>query len=338
MPMRRIVTLTAVAALALAACGGGDDEAEPGGTTTSAGPTAAPTVAPLTGLPIDPAKGGRPALIVKIDNAPQARPQTGLNQADVVFEEMVEGSSTRFATVFHSNDADPVGPVRSARTTDLAIASALNRPLFAYAGANAVVERALAGAAIVNVGVGKFPSDFPRQGGRPAPYNQFSSTSKLFAHAPAGAGPPSALFPFRPQGQPSAAVGAAPATGAAVDFRTKVQYAWDAASGTWKRSHDGRPHNDSAGVQIAPKNVIVQFVAYKDTGQRDTAGSAVPEAQLLGEGDSLVFTDGKVVKGRWRKASLQAATQYLDAAGAPVALTPGQTWVELPPPGAARAL
>src|SRR5438105_3349546 len=107
-------------------------------TTTSAGPSTTPVppgVAPLTGLPGDPDKLSRPALIVKIDNAPKARPQAGINKADVVVEEMVEGGITRLASVFQSTDS-PVEPVRSARSTDVAFASALHRPLFAYSGAN----------------------------------------------------------------------------------------------------------------------------------------------------------------------------------------------------------
>ncbi len=80
----------------------------------------------------------------------------------------------------------------------------------------------------------------------------------------------------------------------------------------------------------------MQFVPYRDTGFRDTSGAPVPEAQLVGEGEAWVFTDGKVWRGRWKKPSTQAVTQYVDSSGAPLRLTPGQTWLELPVPGAAR--
>ncbi|HET9769741.1 MAG TPA: DUF3048 domain-containing protein, partial [Acidimicrobiia bacterium] len=115
------------------------------GSGTQAAPNvpAAPTTAasPLTGLPMDIKRSKRPALVVKIDNAPKARPQVGLNQADVVFEEGVEGGITRFAALFHSEESKPVGPVRSARTTDIKLLSALRHPLFAYSGANATFQR-----------------------------------------------------------------------------------------------------------------------------------------------------------------------------------------------------
>ncbi|MGH9004055.1 MAG: DUF3048 domain-containing protein, partial [Acidimicrobiia bacterium] len=100
--------------------------------------------APLTGLPMDPGRAGRPVLVVKIDNAPKARPQVGLNQADVIFEEGVEGGITRFAVLFHSKDTDLVGPVRSARSTDIALVTPLNHPLFAYSGANDVFKEYVA--------------------------------------------------------------------------------------------------------------------------------------------------------------------------------------------------
>lgn len=296
-------------------------------------------VSPLTGLPMDPALAGRPALVVKIDNAPKARPQTGLVEADVVVEEEVEGGITRFAVLYHSRDAANVGPVRSARSTDILIASALNRPLFAYSGANLAFQDLIARSPLVDAGVDRFPQEYRREPRRPAPYNQFSSTPKLFSHVPAGAGPPPPLLVFRQAGQAADAAGAAPVTGVDVEFRgvvlTGVQYRWDASSGTWKRSQDGGPHVDTGGVQVAPRNVVVQLVNYRDTGFTDQSGAAVPEAELVGEGEAWVFTDGKIVKGRWRKPGPTALTEYLDPSGAPIRMTPGPTWIELARPGKA---
>ena len=294
-------------------------------------------VAPLTGLPVDPVLARRPVLVVKIANAPKARPQTGLIDADVMVEEEVEGGITRFAALFHSRDAANVGPVRSARSTDIAVASALNRPLFAYSGANLAFLDLIRRSPVVDVGVDRFPREYRRDPRRPAPDNQFSSTPGLFSHVPPNAGPPPALFAFRRIGEPADAAGATPAAGVNVEFRdivlTAVQYRWDGASGTWKRSQDGTPHLDADGVQIAPRNVVVQSVNYRDTGFTDQSGAPVPEAELVGEGEALVFTDGRVVRGRWRKSSLEAVTEYLDSSGAPVRLTPGPTWIELPRPG-----
>ena len=344
---------TLLVALSLAAaCGGGsgDDDAAPApttGPTTTAAPetttTAAPApagpLAPLTGLPApDPSLLGRPALVVKIDNAPKGRPQAGINQADVVVAEKVEDGITRLFTVFHSTDADPVGPVRSARSTDIVLAAALNRPLFSYSGTNAAFQALVNAAPLVDVGHSRASSDYRRQRGRPAPYNLFSSTPALFRRAPAGAGPPSPLFRYRAAGAAPAA--GAPAGGVRIEYRganvtTVVEYAWDPGAGGWARTQNGSAHVDAAGARVAPANVVVQFAEYRDTGQRDTSGAVVPEAHLVGDGEAWVLTAGQLVRGRWSRPSEQAPTAWTDAAGAPIELTPGRTWVELPPPGSA---
>ena len=339
-----VLAMLAAGLLALAGCsGGGSDDPGVDATRQPEVPADAPasdgTVAPLTGLPIEPERATRPALVVKIDNAPRAQPQVGLGEADVVVEEEVEGGVTRFAAVFHSRDAVDVGPVRSARSTDIAIASALNRPLFAYSGANPAFQSLVSRAPLVDVGVDRAPDGYRRESGRPAPYNQFSSTAALLSRAPRGPGPPPRLFPFRRSGEPASGDGVRAAAGVDLEYRdvivTAVQYRWDGTAGTWKRNQNGTAHVNEAGAQYAPRNVVVQFVDYRDTGFRDQSGAPVPEAVLVGEGEAWVFTDGSVVKGRWKKPSPESVTQYLDAAGAPVRLTPGRTWVELPRPGRA---
>jgi hypothetical protein len=350
MQRRTTTALVAALSLVLAACGGGDKKeakrttttAKP--STTSTPPTTAPPVPaghyPLTALPGDPARVGRPLLMVKIDNAPKARPQAGLAQADVVYEELVEGGVTRFAVLFHSQDAPDLGPVRSARSTDMHLAQPLNRPLFAYSGANAVFDQLIAASPVVNVGYEAFPGDYERRRGRPAPYNVFTASGRLHAKAPPGSGPPPPMFYFRAAGAPSP-VGD-PVRGVGMEYRanivTRVNWGWDGTTQVWNRLTEGRPHLDAAGANVAARNVIVQFVNYHDTGLRDRSGTMVPEAELVGEGEAWVFTDGKVVKGKWRRPTPEAVTQYVDAAGTPIRLTPGTTWVELPRPGTATIL
>lgn len=339
MRRRSLVLPLLASCLVLAACGGGGDDEEDAAPTTSTSATAAPPagdVAPLTGLAQpDAARRGRVALVVKLDNAPKGRPQAGVNQADLVVVEKVEDGVTRLFTVFQTNDADPVGPVRSARSTDVALVGPLNRPLFAYAGTNATFQKLVDAAPLVDAGFNKAAGAYNRRSDRPNPYNLFTSTAALYERAPAESQAPPPLFTYRAAGQPGAGT---PATGVHVEYRgrnitTRVDYAWDAGTGTWKRSQDGTPFLDSAGNQVAPANVIVRFVTYRDTGQRDTSGAVVDEAELIGEGEAWVLTDGKVVKGRWAKPTAEAVTAYTDEAGAPVGLAPGTTWIELSPPG-----
>lgn len=338
----QLVTVLAAAAVLSTACGGDKKKAakpklDPPTTTTTA-PPGAPG-APLTGMSADPAKLARPALIVKLDNAPKGRPQAGILQADVIVEEGVEGGITRFAAIFHSQDAEELGPIRSARSTDIAIASELGKPLFAYSGANSTFQALVDKASLVNVGQGTRPGAYFRKGGRPQTYNLWARMADLFADAPADLVPPKPLFEYRAEGEP--ATGEA-ATGVKMEWKDKVltavEWRWDAGEGVWRRKQNGTDHVDATGAPVGPKNVLVQFVPYKDTGQRDRSNTIVPEAELVGEGDMWLFSDGKVVRGRWKKTELTAPTTYTDAAGQPVKLTPGQTWLELPKPGTGALL
>ena len=294
--------------------------------------------APLTGLPMDPARARRPVLVVKVDNAPKARPQVGLNQADVIFEEGVEGGITRFAVLFHSRDSEPVGPVRSARSTDIALVTPLNHPLFAYSGANEVFKEYVAEAPVIDVGYDGHPDRYHREASRPSPHNLFSTSPKLFDLSPRNSRPPPALFPYRAPGEAAGGSGAIPASRASVWWRGEIRetvalWEWDAPAQGWRRTQNGEPHVDGDGRQVVAPNVVVQHVTYKDTGFVDSTGAPVPEAEVVGEGEGVVLTGGRAIPVRWSKPSAAAVTRYVDAAGAEVNLAPGQTWVELVPPG-----
>jgi DUF3048 family protein len=302
-------------------------------------PLQAPGSSPLTGVGGGGSQAGHPALVVKIDNVRKAWPQAGINEADVVFEEGVEGGITRFAAVFHSRQADPVGPVRSARSTDVGIVSAFNRPLFSYSGANDVFKEYVRKAPLVDVGVENFPGRYYRESRRPSPNNLFSHTSKLFElAAPDATGPP-ALFAYRPAGQRPRGADMKAVSRAQAEWRSKKRtvttaiYDWDSGNKSWLRIQNGELHVDSSGRRVGPANVIFQFVKYRDTGLVDSSGAEVPEAQVVGEGDAWVLTGGYLVPAHWSKPSAEVVTRYTDASGADVRLAPGQTWVELVPPG-----
>jgi hypothetical protein len=346
LPSRSGAAAVVVLCLLGAACGsgGGKDKTastQPESSTTTA-LAVAPNANPLTGLPIDPAVPARAALVVKIDNAPKARPQAGVNEADIVVEEGVEGGVTRFFTLFHSHDAPSVGPVRSARSTDLLFARQIGTPLFAYSGANAVFADLVRKAPLVDVGVGRFPTAYHREPGRPAPYNLFSETKALFASAAGAVTPPAPLFSYRPAGEapPEASSEPAPRVQALwkLNITTTVVFAWDEASKTFPRTTDGRPHLDAAGVQVSPENVVFQVVGYRNTGLVDRSGAAVPEAELIGEGDAWVLTAGRLVKGRWSRPDEARTTLFTLPSGEPIRLTPGRTWLELVPLGNLKAL
>jgi hypothetical protein len=346
--MFRRSAVVVVALGLLAACGGGGKKAA---TTTTTSTTIATTtvpqvVAPLTGLPFaDPSFKNRPALVVKIDNADgegggnQARPQIGLNQADIVYEEMVEGSVTRLAAVFHSTDALLVGPVRSARTTDVQVFSPLKRPLFAWSGANAVFAQIIRESPLIDVGFDAHSEVYQRRDIHAAPHNLYSSTPDLYSLAPPDAVPPDPLFQYLKPGEKGSA-SAAPVASIHVEFgggagSAPADWFWNPVKNAFDRNQKGTPDVDENGDQVAPQNVIVMFINYVDTGFFDVSGAPVPEGQLVGSGECWVLTNGTLTKGTWEKTSPEAITTFKDASGQVIKLTPGRTWVELPPIGGA---
>jgi hypothetical protein len=328
-----------LAALLVFAGGGDDDEPEAVSTTTTTEATTTttePPVAPLTGVPeSDAARRARPALIVKVDNVPQAIGlQEGVESADVVFVEEVENGATRLAAVFHSKD-DTVGPVRSARTSDLEIAGNLNMPFFAYSGANGGVLRLVAAGPMIDMGINRSEATpvYTRNQRGSGLHRFFFPTNEMYDAGRPGAGTPPQLFTFRDEDAP--ATGEL-ATGIRIGYAggaaTRVAYDWDAALGGWKRAQNDRAHvMADTKVQIAPKNVIVQYVPYTASDFRDVTGARSPEAEMVGEGEAWVFSEGRLVRGRWSRPTRDAVTSFTDAGGAPIALTPGQTFIELVP-------
>jgi hypothetical protein len=289
-------------------------------------------VQPLTGLPPGPeGLSGRPALVVKIDNHPQARPQAGLPDADVVIEEVVEGI-TRFFAIFQSRVPETVGPIRSARTQDALLVPMLGRPLFTWSGGNGGVRRTIAHANVVDLsaqrpevyrGAGWF-----RDRKHVGPHNLFARGEGLYSFTPVYAGPPPPLFEYRTGSDPSPGL---PTAGARLTmWSTKVDWVWDAGARTWVRWQNGRPHTATATVggpdqPVTAANVVLIHVDY--------APSAVdrrsPEAQTLGEGIAQVLVDGHVVSGRWTRLDPAGPWQLRDDQGNPILLQPGATWVEL---------
>jgi hypothetical protein len=264
----------------------------------------------------------RPALAVKIDNVTRAHPQSGVNVADVVYEEIVEGGVTRLVAVFQSTSADMVGPVRSARTSDPPLLAAFDHPLFAYSGANRGTRTELAESTITDVGYDTLTDEYWRDRSRRPPHNLYTSTDALWAHHSGRTAVPPAPFIHRYPEQPLHP-SAESATGVSIDFGlTEVDYEWNGTG--WARTHGGNPHVDDEGVRVAPANVVVQFVAYGWS----KADSRSPEARTTGTGMAWVFTDGHVVVGEWNRPD-ESLPATFSADGEAIRLSPGNTWVAL---------
>lgn len=336
---RFLVAGAVIASTALAACGGGsstEDIPEPSYgdialPSTLPGPTTtlpAPEVMPLTGLPItDALAATRPALVAKIDNHPAARPQSGLNQADIVYEENVE-QLTRYAAVFHTNAPTSVGPIRSGRTQDVNLFSAYLNPLFVWSGGNARTTSLINKSVLVNMGalVAYQQGGYRRDSERRAPHNLYADASKIFLLTPKGATRPPQQFVYRTASDAMPATATASAGLKLSMDGVQVQWLWNASTGDYLRSMGKDKHMDADGSQVNAKNVVVLYMTYKSS----PADPRSPEAQSVGEGEAWVYTNGSLVKGKWSRAKETDVFALTDLAGAPIKLTPGRTWIELP--------
>jgi hypothetical protein len=293
----------------------------------------APATFPLTGLASGGAAvAGRPALSVKIDNiAAVSQPQAGLNTADVVVEQPVEGGLTRLFATWQSQDAGQIGPIRSARPVDALLLRQLGPSLFAFAGASAGVLEGIrrdSGATLIDPS--SAPGAFQRVSGRSAPHNTFSSTRALYAagqRANSKLGPPRAFLTFA--AAPSGA--ATPARVARMTFSPGTRAAWQWNGSAFVRYQNGALDKLTDGSAVSSANVVVMSVAVRLGTNVDVLGHRTPDPILTGTGRVWVLRDAKVVAGTWRRDAAGSPVELLGGDGKPVPLHPGRTWIELLP-------
>jgi DUF3048 family protein len=321
----------ALLAVVAAACSGGEPAAPaPAAPTTSA----PPAVFPLTGLPTGgDAKAARPALSIKVDNTRKARPQAGLNDADLVHEELVEGGLTRLLVTYHSKDAGEVAPVRSVRPVDGPLLRQLGGGLFAFSGGAAgVVDRVRPASGATFVGIRQAPAAYRRAADRPAPYNVVTSTAALYEagrRIEPGLRPPPPFLSFA--AEPPA--GGRPVRQARLRFSpsSRAAWRWDAAAGRFVREQDGTQDRLVDGRPVTTDNVVVLRVAIRLDENRDVLGNRTPDPVVIGQGRAWLLRDGRLVAGTWRRSAPTQPLRVLGQDGKPLALRPGRTWVELLP-------
>ena len=330
------ISLGFVLVLIFASCSGASpDTAAPDSTVVDVSTTAIPETtttvttipivrAPLTGAAaLDETILERPAMVVKIDNHPRARPQWGLNQADIVFEENVE-QLTRFAAVFHSQGSDPVGPIRSGRLQDINLLGSLNHPLFVWSGGNQKVTSEIRKSWLVDLShsVANVAGGYRRESSRNAPHDLIAETTKLWSLAPPDAQPPLPQFEYRADTE-TVTTNSKPAGAVKISMDgVKVMWEWSPDLLTFVRSQDDKPHVDMQDVRINAQNVIVISVVYVKSGSS-------PVAKSIGSGEAWVYTAGVLVQGTWERLDPQKTFTFKDTSGAVIKLSPGRTWVEV---------
>ena len=290
--------------------------------------------APLTGLLVDDAHANRRALGVVVENHPDARPQSGYNEADVVYETLAEGGITRTLAVFQSQDSKEIGPVRSARQYFIDWISEYSG-VFAHVGGASGALSFIVANKIPDLNQFAFGSYFWRSTDRYAPHNVYTTTDKLYAAAKsAGYSIVGAPKPFSFKVEPKESDRGASQL-VTIDFSYsdfQVKYTFVPKTNTYLRAVAGVAAKDkNTGIQIAPKNVIVQFTSEVPFTEDGVQGVRIT---TIGSGKGIFFQDGKAIAVTWSKSSLNARTVFTDTAtGKEVQFNRGQTWVEVVPTG-----
>lgn len=320
---RRLVLLLALAGLVLSACSGSEDAADPDPDSTVGDSGEVAPEHPLTGEELADGRTDHRVFVVKVDNTSPAAPQTGLAEADLVVEQLVEGGETRYAALYYSALPETIGHVRSLRGTDAGIAAPVQGVVVATGGAGPSIRK-LQDAGVPmrledNDGTG-FSSDPAKS----RPYNRLLDLASLAADAGAHTvdGSYMTFGEELPEGVETSEVGTANVSFAG---RTARTLAW--RDGTWQREGGLETTDDG----FAAENLIVVKAPVVDAGYRDPAGNPVPETNFVGSGDAWVAMGDQLVRATWSKDELDSTLEFTTEDGEELPVSPGRTWLMLVP-------
>ena len=351
--MRTFAAALVALGLALTACLGSTSTATPGSQVTSPSTTSTtsttsststtvslpttttlppPPTSILNGLEVaDAAALERRILAVKIDNHSRARPQSGIEGADMMIELMVE-SITRFISIWHESDSEYLGPVRSGRPTDATLLQALNEPTFAISGAQDWVYDVFSSRDVRLIGQ-NFDGLF-RISSRSAPHNLYADTVRLRENADRlgypDLPPDGPIWEFGPMSD-----FAPPASAVRINFDGNVvNWEWDAESGLWLRSTGStssmwRTREGETGRIAVP--VLVALYVEQYTASPPGGGSPVPASRTVGSGKAFVFANGQATEGTWRRGAESEWFLLTDGQGEIILVPPGKVWLSLVP-------
>jgi hypothetical protein len=285
-------------------------------------PAKGPLLDPFTGEPV---KALGPVLSVKIDNIVYARPQTGLQSADIVYVIPVEGGLTRFMAVYSSHIPPVVGPVRSARQCDLDILRQFGRPAFAWSGATPHLVPFIERAPIVDL-YALAVGGYYRATNRVAPYNLYANTKQLLAEAKGASKASDIGFRFGalPAGGQGTASYSVKYPAASYTFR------WSAKDERWLAWINGAPAMAAEGGQLGGSTVIIQDTQIS-TSRFLEYGGRPPYAKSVGSGSAVILRNGQEYTVHWSRPTLESGTTYTLPNGQRMLFAPGQVWVVLAP-------
>ncbi|MFY9330245.1 MAG: DUF3048 domain-containing protein [Candidatus Nanopelagicales bacterium] len=329
--------LAVSAAFVLSACGGGDDGstspvASVVPTTPSTSATASPspsdsvtvtTASPFSGLPDG---ADKPVLVVKLDNTKAAQPHAGLTAADLVYVEEVEWGLTRLAAVFATQIPDVLGPVRSARVSDIDIVEPFGRVAFAYSGAQGKLLPSLAAANFFDASANASYVGWFDDANRNSPVDHMIRPAEVLDQFPDAARASSIGLEF--SAQPPR--GGAPGTEASATWpSSSISFSWDQAAGDYIVSMDGSVSRAAEGGSQRAATVVIQSVVQSDSGYGDKFGGVTPQIDVIGSGDAVVLRDGQSWPVTWERSGGPEGTTYLLADGSVMPFAIGQAWIVL---------
>ncbi|TXS54541.1 DUF3048 domain-containing protein [Streptomyces sp. uw30] len=266
------------------------------------------------------AKGA--VLAVKIDNSRAARPHTGLNEADIVYVEQVEGGLSRLMAVYAQKLPKVVGPVRSARETDLELLRQFDRPVLAFSGAQGKLLPLIDKAPLQAAPPEKAQDAYFRGNFRPAPHNLYLRPQRLMATAP-GTSVLTTGFRF----------GAAPAGGKttavqSVRFKAaQYSFTWSKSRDRWMVGMDGKAAATTDGKRVMAGTVVVQYVKVRKSPFHDKLGNYTPYTETVGSGKARVLRDGRAYDVRWKRPKAADGTTFTTSNGKRMKFQHGQVWV-----------
>lgn len=280
----------------------------------------------ISGLP----GGDGPVLVVKIDDTPEAHPQIGLEDADIVYIEQVEGGLTRLAAVFSSKIPEKIGPVRSARISDIDLLAQYGHVGFAYSGAQKLMRPVINAADLQDLGAQNHSATiYTNDLARVPPYAmvlradllmQFAADKKLELAT-------SKCMGWKFGDAPS---GGVEVTGVHLSWPANSYDAqWSASEGRWLLDHSHAPDLAASGFQLGPKTLVIQLVSITDSIYKDKVGGVTPLSETVGHGTGFILRDGKYFAATWSRPDPSSGTTWKSLDGKEIPFAKGQIWVAL---------
>jgi hypothetical protein len=286
-------------------------------------PAATTEASKLTGAQISPELNKRPVTGIMIENSPDARPQSALKDAGVVYEAIAEGGITRFLALYQEGQPDYIGPVRSVRPYYVDLLLPYDASIV-HAGGSAEGLAKVRGMGVKDIDHGANGGAFRRVSDRYAPHNLYTSMAELDRVSAARGYTTSNVKSLeRKAEKPSPQITARTINFSISSPLYNVRYDYDQASNSYKRSLASRPHTDHrSGQQLAPKTVVSLAMGYSQKGIYSVY-------QTTGKGQAFIFQDGAVQSVHWSRTNEREQFTFTDDAGKKIPLNAGQTWFTL---------